>query len=240
VVSSPRILARKENTMLRKTGPFFVALALATLACGGRTDGDSTGGTGGSGGSGAGGSGGSATGGSGGGGTGGSGAADAGPSDGGCGCITGRLEWGMNGGHVFFTDTSSLDMCNVFGHQRLPNAPDPPGLSCTQAISACPSGSVSADAVERAMNDPAVKAAIAAAPILYGEDSRPVDGQVFRLLQGRAVVEVGNPCAATSCKAIPAGVQTLVNTLKQLTKEQLGREPCRSNFPNSAIESPSR
>ena len=88
------------------------------------------------------------------------------------------------------------------------------------------------NAVVTALADPAVKTALAAGTIIYGEDTRPVDGQVFRITQVRSTVEVGRtPCTLASCKPVPPGVQTLVNTLQQLTKEQLSREPCRSNFP---------
>ena len=53
-------------------------------------------------------------------------------------------------------------------------------------------------------------------------------------------VDVGRPCGTSpGCKPIPAGVQSLVTLLQQLTKEQLGREPCRSNFPNGTTAAPS-
>jgi hypothetical protein len=96
----------------------------------------------------------------------------------------------MNGGHVAWSDTSTLEACSVFGHRRVPNAPDPPGLSCTQTISDC-AGSIGAGAITTALADPAVKEALALGTVIYGEDKRPVDGQVFRFVTGRSTIDVG-------------------------------------------------
>lgn len=180
-------------------------LALVIVSCGSRTIEKSTnpaGGTGGSGG----------------------GTADAGA----CGCVEKHIEWGLTGGFVPFNDVSSLDACAVFLHRR---PTKPPMASCTQDIVEC-TGLVSPRELTAAMADPDVQAAIAAAPILYGGDSRPSDGQVFTMQLGDATVEVGSPCENfPDCRPIPGGVQQLATLLGTMTKQQLSREPCKSQFP---------
>src|SRR5689334_14641022 len=113
-----------------------IAAVLTTGACGGRTldvvDGGAggasttSGGTGGS----------SNTGGTGGTGTGGSGGVTPGDS-GVCGCVGLHVGWGPNGGNGLYQDSSALEVCNLFVHQRVPRAQDPPGMSCQQQITDC-------------------------------------------------------------------------------------------------------
>jgi hypothetical protein len=147
-----------------------------------------------------------------------------------CGCVTGHVGWGMDGGLVVYQETNALEICSVFSHQRMSRAPGPPVLFCEQDIGACPAG-VSAGDVTRAIANADVQAAIAAAPVLYGEDPRAYDGQVLRIQIGSAVIEVGVPCRVAGCRPIPAGVQSLGTLLQTLTREQLAREPCKSIFP---------
>jgi hypothetical protein len=101
-----------------------------------------------------------------------------------------------------------------------------------QDISDC-TGIVSAGDVTSAIAHADVQAAIAAAPVLYGEDPRPYDGQVLRIQVRSAVIDVGVPCRNSPCKPIPAGVQNLGTLLQTMTKEQLAREPCKSIFPSA-------
>jgi hypothetical protein len=225
-------------------------VVVGALSCGSRTDGPSEGGTaatGGSGGAGGnagssvggtGGNAGAATGGTGGtGGTAGTGTGGSGgitPGDSGvCGCVTGHVGWGMDGGLVFYTETSALEVCNLFTHQRTFRAPDPPGLFCEQQLTDC-AGKFSPGDVTRAIAHADVKAAIAAAPVLYGEDPRAYDGQVLRIQLQSAIIEVGLPCRTMAgCKPIPAGVDALANLLQSVTKQELAREPCKSAFPST-------
>ena len=211
----------------------------ATGGSGGSSGGGGSSGSGGSSGTGAaGGSGGSSgTGASGGtagtagaGGTGTGGAAGGTSGDSGtCGCVPGRVFWGMDGGHVAYHYTSGLEICSTFIHQRDSVVQDPP-LSCQQQLGVCGSG-IGAGDVTRAMAHADVQAAIAAAPVIYGEDTRPVDGAVLRIQIQSAVIEVGTPCRAAGCKPIPAGVDALATLLQALTKQELGRAPCSSIFP---------
>ena len=222
-------------------------ILLTAVACGGRSTDGTDGGvggaaasggtsnTGGSTGSGAnGGNGGASTGGTGGtggvSGSGGTGGVISGDS-GTCGCVTRHVGWGMDGGRVAYKETSALEICTRFLHQRIPTAPSPPALSCEQTIMAC-SGAIGPGDVTRAIDHADVRAAIAAAPVLYGSDSRPVDGAVLRIEIGPAVIEVGGACSGQpNCKAIPAGVNSLAEMLNAVTKQQLARPPCNTTFP---------
>ena len=203
------------------------ALLLTTaVACGTRDD--NTSGAGGSGGTG-GTAGGGGTAGNGGAGTGGS-AGGISSDSGTCGCVGGHVGWGWDGGLGIYHETSALEVCNLFVHQRVPVAPSPPALSCEQTLDDC-AGAIGAGDVTRSVAHADVRAAIAAAPVLYGEDPRAYDGQVLRIQIASAVIEVGQACRTAGCKPIPAGVDALAKQLVALTKQELAREPCSRTFP---------
>jgi hypothetical protein len=177
--------------------------------------GGSSGGTGGGGGSGA--NGGTA------------GAAGADGSDD-CGCVVEAIVWGNDGGRVAYVDRSTLSPCDTFSHQRDPAGTDPPTLVCSQDLGTCTS-TVSAREINVALEQPDVRAAIAAAPILFGRDPRAFDGAVLRIAIGTAVVEIGDPCnGAAGCKEIPQTVAALGIRLRALTSQQLARGSCRDTF----------
>jgi hypothetical protein len=141
-----------------------------------------------------------------------------------------RMSWGSNGGFVAYVETSSLVPCKTFVHQRDPLVTAPPTLMCSQELGAC-ANAISATQVLQALAHADVRTAIAAAPVLYGRDTRPVDGVVFRIQIGSAVVEVGLPCnGSTACTPIPPGVDMLAALLRQLTTQELGRGPCQDTF----------
>ena len=106
----------------------------------------------------------------------------------------------------------------------------PPTLMCTQDLGTCTS-TVSAREINVALEQPDVRAALAAAPILFGRDTRPVDGAVFRIAVGAAVVEIGAPCeGAAGCREIPQTVAALGIRLRALTSQELARGLCRDTF----------
>ena len=84
-----------------------------------------------------------------------------------------------------------------------------------------------------ALANPQVVAAFAEAPVLYGRDSRPVDGTVFRIERAGKVIELGDDCngGAGGCRAIPAGLATLRQLLEALTQQQLALPGCEALRP---------
>jgi hypothetical protein len=72
-----------------------------------------------------------------------------------------------------------------------------------------------------------VQAAIAAAPVLYGGDTRPVDGSVRSIDIGGNVIEVGVDCAGSpNCEPIPQGVAALADLLWTIEDQQLSFGSC--------------
>jgi hypothetical protein len=213
----------------------LAAISLAaTLACSSRTDEASdagTGGVSGAGNAGSGGAGGNAGATGGGSGANGDATADAvldGSDD--CGCVVDAIVWGNDGGRVAYVDRSTLSPCDTFSHQRDPLSTDPPTLMCSQGLGTCTS-TVSAREINVALEQPDVRAALAAAPILFGRDTRPVDGAIFRITIGAAVIEIGAPCnGGAGCKEIPQTVAALGIRLRALTNQELARGACRETF----------
>ncbi len=88
--------------------------------------------------------------------------------------------------------------------------------------------------VAAALGDPDVSAAFEAArtmggSVLYGYDSRPVDGTVFSVVRGGATVLVGDTCRVgmgAACVPVPLGVQRLVDVLNGLREQEALRPAC--------------
>ncbi|MGZ3478619.1 MAG: hypothetical protein ACXVCJ_29225, partial [Polyangiales bacterium] len=100
-------------------------------------------------------------------------------------------------------------------------------LACDAKIPTCPGDVPDSDFVtgvadvESALASADVQAALAKAPVLYGTDSRPVDGTVFQVLVGTKKIEVGGPCGgASGCTDAPAGVQQLRTVLERIDTEK--------------------
>lgn len=147
-----------------------------------------------------------------------------------CGCVPETISWGWSGGLVIYTEQSRITSCRNFSHQRDPVTTDPPTLTCMTELVACGDSLGSSD-VLLALQNPDVVKALGSAPILYGGDSRPVDGQVYAIQVGGDLIEVGNECGQqTDCNEIPAGVQALVDLLKALTEQELGKPACADVF----------
>jgi hypothetical protein len=136
--------------------------------------------------------------------------------------------WGSNGGLVAYVDTSKLDTPNVYTHSRDQLRNGAP-LMCQTRVAGCPSPLLAE--INAGLESSVVMDAIRAHTV-YGVDSRPVDGTVFRITIGSDYVDVGGPCAGagTGCIAIPAVVQTLVNNLKALDAQELAKKACTDVF----------
>ena len=149
----------------------------------------------------------------------------AGSAGGSC-CVAAPLSWGPDGGNGLYTDQNTLSPCASYTRERTPRVTDPPTLSCTQDLGGCDVMVSGAD-VDAALTHADVTTAIADAPVLYGCDSRPVDGQVLRIEIGQAVIEVGSE----GCGGIPEGVAALAELLRDLETEQRSRGECATTFP---------
>lgn len=141
-----------------------------------------------------------------------------------CGCVDDAIDWHLDGGLVGYLEEHELADCNTFSYIASPVLTDPATETCSRALDSC-EGFVSPAEVQVAVDNAEVQAALSEAPVLYGVDNRPVDGQVFVFEIAGARVEVGDPC--TECEnPIPEGVSELVDLLKRLATEQLAEPPC--------------
>jgi hypothetical protein len=143
-------------------------------------------------------------------------------------CVTGTLSWGDDGGRVAYQDESSLATCRAFQRKRLLNT-DGGSFTCGTEIGACGAGPVAVGDVESALGHPDVIAAFASTTVVYGTDSRPVDGTVLRITRNGKSIDVGEACGASSapaCVEIPPGVAALVSTLRALDAQELAKPAC--------------
>ncbi|MET0595060.1 MAG: hypothetical protein ABW133_20340 [Polyangiaceae bacterium] len=136
-----------------------------------------------------------------------------------------RVAWGLDGGLVPFRETNALESCATFKHERTAMRRTP--LTCSQDADACSSNV--ADVVSLLLR-PELLMVTTLAPVLFGEDTRPADGQVLRIDIGGAVIEVGEPCRSSACKPIPDSIVTLSEALRALSKRELARGSCREAF----------
>jgi hypothetical protein len=151
-------------------------------------------------------------------------------------CIDDTVSWGENGGLVIFHDESSLASCRTFLRLRTGTFPDGgTQMSCTTEIGACSAAPTSVADVERALANPDVVLAFAAGVTpVYGVDSRPVDGAVFRITRKGKSIDVGSPCGSGSgsgCVPIPPGVSALASVLQALDTQELAKSACDALRP---------
>jgi hypothetical protein len=145
------------------------------------------------------------------------------------GCLGETIEWGPSGGLVRYTDLSKLEPCVHYTHTRTERATmQSTPLACETDLMACNStGSVGA--VETAFSHADVQRALAGpSEVLYGSDPRPLDGQVFEIMVGSHVIDVGGACnGQAGCMAIPAGIQALVDELNAVDQAMLTTSQCK-------------
>ena len=138
-------------------------------------------------------------------------------------CIDPELRWGQDGGFVAYTDASELRSCNTYRHTREPAGdPEQTSLACERSVPCTGSGLHGVSDVLRALSDPDVQQAVAEHGVVYGVDSRPVDGTVFRIQVGSSAIDVGLPCPASGgggCDPIPTGVSALADLLHALSPD---------------------
>jgi hypothetical protein len=137
----------------------------------------------------------------------------------------------MDGGLGPQRDVSEFHPCQTFVNTRQTLTPQPTTNACKQELGDC-TNAVSAADIAAAVAHPDVQRAIAAGSVIYGEDTRPVDGQVM-LIEAGSKIEIGLPCRSTTCNPIPQGVQALADVLTVLKKQELGRAACKMTFPTA-------
>lgn len=146
-------------------------------------------------------------------------------------CIGAPLRWGPDGGFVAFRDSSELVDCNTYRHTREPvGDPGQTMLECERGVPCMGSGLHGIADVLQALSHPDVEQALGMKMVVFGRDSRPVDGTVLRIELMGSVIDVGSPCMTAGCTAIPAGVTTLVELLRDIDAEQLNLGPCVEQF----------
>jgi hypothetical protein len=152
--------------------------------------------------------------------------------DGGCHCLGVDLRFGAKGGNGPQDDTSTLTPCATFAHQRDYRFPAQTSVSCVQQLDTCDSRNIGPDAIASALANPDVRVAIALAPILYGYDPRPLDGTVYEIQVGTAIIDVGEECIGrTDCPvSIPPSLRALVNLLTNLDAQELARGQCKDVY----------
>ena len=125
------------------------------------------------------------------------------------------MSWRWDGGLVAFRDSYSVVGCASVAKTREDFGSGGGSTTCEVAIDPLDCDAIGA--VQAALAHPDVAAARAAAPVLYGVDFRPVDGQVYRIDIAGDVIELGSECSdREGCDPIPEGLATLRETLMAL------------------------
>jgi hypothetical protein len=141
-----------------------------------------------------------------------------------------RYSYGFVGGNSPYTTRSELAPGNKYTHSRSSLRSTIPSASCSPPMPTCGALDV-ITAYDIEVHDLAradVQAALAAPePLIYGQDTRPVDGALFEFKRadGRGFL-VGSPCQAAGCRAIPPGLAQLAKRLQDLDQQQLAAPEC--------------
>jgi hypothetical protein len=133
----------------------------------------------------------------------------------------------MSGGLVQTTVVSELKPDAAYG--RTLTMRDSSTRSCASVLPACGSKEVDAGELRAALSASDVVSGFGDGSLVYGLDSRPVDGQLFVLERAdQKQLVVGSDCQGQSgCRAIPKGVAALVTLLNKLSDEQAAMGPCQ-------------
>jgi hypothetical protein len=147
------------------------------------------------------------------------------------------LTFGPTGGMVMYQDSSTLTPPWSYARTRTYLRTNPPDLRCAPPLPACgTAGAAAMSAIIGDLADAEVASAFALPkPVVFGIDMRPVDGTVYSIARGDGgTILVGSPCPSpvmSSCRPIPAGVQRLVDHLRQLERQMLATPECAAFRP---------
>jgi hypothetical protein len=149
-----------------------------------------------------------------GGGAAGGGGAGAGGGGGGssdsCSCLPYEVAWWREGGKTAVQHKYYAKPCNTLVHSE-----SPPLQECESSLIQGCDDTLGVASITKLLEDPALPAILAAAPILYGTDPRPFDGQVIHFELDGKVIELGDQCSGgngENCE-IPNLVESLPFTL---------------------------
>jgi hypothetical protein len=139
-------------------------------------------------------------------------------------CVARELSWTRDGGFVAFHDRQTLT-CRHFSLVRETQKGPPAEAHCENDVAA--DAQVNVPELNGALASDDFNAALAKAPVLFGRDSRPVDGSVFRVEIGGATIDIGDECSAEpGCTPIPAGVAAVRQVLEALAMQQRALGSC--------------
>jgi hypothetical protein len=143
-------------------------------------------------------------------------------------CVDATYRFGWDGGMVMYFDRFAIRPCSSLEARRETWEGDVIA-SCDADIAGCdPSGATVTSAhIAAALARPDVQAAFALGSVLYGRDTRPVDGVVFRVLrEGTPAAEIliGSDCLPgdPGCVPAPADVLALRDVLLALEAQVPG------------------
>jgi hypothetical protein len=136
-----------------------------------------------------------------------------------CECLTSTVSWRADGGLVFNVPMSFAEPCRAFRHE-LRELGGPPVESCAAPLPSGCDAALGVRDINQALQHPDVQAALLAAPVLYGGDPRPLDGQVQHIEVDGKVIEIGLSCDDPQC-AIPPGVASFGYILGVIEKREL-------------------
>jgi hypothetical protein len=136
-----------------------------------------------------------------------------------CDCVDATVGWWRDGGLVPSRWQSRVEPCATYLYVN-----SELGEPCGSTLQGC-GGAVGIDDLNTALSHPDVKQAFTRAPVLYGADPRPLDGQVDHIEVADQVIEIGEDCGKPECE-VPEGVAELGRVLERLQLQEQERTIC--------------
>jgi hypothetical protein len=151
------------------------------------------------------------------GGSGASGGGAGGTSDDPCTCVPYEIAWWYDGGRMALERKYRIKQCNTFVYSE-----GPPARQCESQVAQGCDEALGVAAISAALDSPEIEAAMAAAPILYGSDPRPVDGQLLHVELNGKIIEIGEQCSGDGLNCdIPNSIESLPFTLNAVQQHEL-------------------
>lgn len=136
-----------------------------------------------------------------------------------CECLNATVTWRADGGLVFNVPMSFAEPCSTFRHELRPLGGEA-AESCTAPLPSGCDAALGVRDINQALQHRDVRAALQAAPVLYGGDPRALDGHVQHIEVDGKVIEIGTSCDDPEC-AIPPGVASFGYILGVIQKREL-------------------